>query len=48
MQHPNKNTLNIRFKQLKTSEKHTLATCMYIQHPDLLLQHADETLAIYF
>jgi hypothetical protein len=24
--------------------KHTLATCMYMQHPDLLLQHSNETI----
>jgi hypothetical protein len=33
-------------KQLKYL-KHTLATCMYMQHPDLLLQQPDETLATY-
>ena len=27
--------------------KHTLATCMYMQHLDLLLQHPDEMLATY-
>jgi hypothetical protein len=27
--------------------KHTLATCMYMQYPDLLLQYRDETLATY-
>jgi hypothetical protein len=25
--------------------KHTLATCIYMQHLDLLLQHLDEILA---
>jgi hypothetical protein len=37
------NICNIQMKHLK----HMLATCMYMQYPDLLLQHLDKTLATF-
>jgi hypothetical protein len=45
------NICNIQMKHSQTyvwntrkHSKHMLATCMYMQHPDLLLQHPDKTL----
>jgi hypothetical protein len=46
MQHPDETLVNILRKYLKHM-KHMFATCMYTQHPDLLLQHPDKALATY-
>jgi uncharacterized protein YejL (UPF0352 family) len=46
MKYSDETLANILMKHLKTLEKHVLATCMYMQHLALLLQHPDKTLAI--
>ena len=46
MQNLDETLANIRMKHLKHL-KYMLATCMYMQHPDLLLQHLDKTLATF-
>jgi hypothetical protein len=46
MQYSDETLSNIRMKHLKYL-KHMLATFMYIQHPEILLQHPDKTLATY-
>jgi hypothetical protein len=45
MHHLDETFANICMKHMKTL--HMLATCMYMQHPDLFLQHPDKTLVTF-
>jgi hypothetical protein len=47
MQHPDDILANICMKHLKILETYACNIHMYMQHPDLLLQHPDKTFTIF-